>query len=149
MSGGSGGGTHGGHNLLLGGGDRFGQQQHLLFNNVQQQQNAVAAARAQQQHNMQQQQNIIGLIGRDVTSVVSAVGRGGVTGGGIGMDRRGGGGLPVPTPVERPMIRDVWAADLEKEMAVLRDLVDSYQYVAMVSFSGLPLPLREAGHGHG
>jgi len=128
---------------------RFGQPPHLLFNNPQQQ-SAAAVVRAQQQqqqqhqqqqqaqaaHIQQQQQTIIGLLGRGGGGVSAAglggvVGRTGVgvgSGSGMAIDVRG----PVTTPPERSMIRDVWAQDLEKEMAVLRDLVETYQYVAMV-----------------
>ncbi len=31
-------------------------------------------------------------------------------------------------------IRDVWAANLDSEMEIIRELVEKYKYVAMVSF---------------
>lgn len=31
-------------------------------------------------------------------------------------------------------IREVWKHNLEEEMAVLRDIIDKYPYIAMVSF---------------
>lgn len=133
---------------------RFGQPPHLLFNNAQQQSAAAAVVRAQQQqqqqqhqqqqqaqaaHIQQQQQTIIGLLGRGGGGV-SAAGLGGVVGrAGVGVGSNSGMAIdargPVTTPPERSMIRDVWAQDLEKEMAVLRDLVETYQYVAMVGYS--------------
>ncbi|CAZ82960.1 unnamed protein product [Tuber melanosporum] len=149
MGAGGGGGGHVGHNPLLGG-DRFGQPPHLLFNNAQPQ-SAAAVVRAQQQHQQQQaqaaqlqqqQQAIIGLIGRSGGGV-SAAGLGGVVGrAGVGVGPSGGMAIdvrgPVTTPPERSMIRDVWAQDLDKEMAVLRDLVETYQYVAMdTEFPGI------------
>lgn len=31
-----------------------------------------------------------------------------------------------------PVVVDVWASNIDKEMAVIRDLVESYPFVAMV-----------------
>ena len=36
---------------------------------------------------------------------------------------------PDGTTIE---IRDVWASNLDKEMAIIRDLLDKYNYIAMV-----------------
>lgn len=38
----------------------------------------------------------------------------------------------MPSPNERAIIREVWAENLDQEMALLRDLVDQYPYLAMV-----------------
>src|SRR5690554_2874531 len=38
----------------------------------------------------------------------------------------------MPSPNERSLIREVWAENLDQEMALLRDLVDHYPYLAMV-----------------
>lgn len=38
----------------------------------------------------------------------------------------------MPSPNERVIIREVWAENLDREMALLRDLVDQYPYLAMV-----------------
>jgi CCR4-NOT transcription complex subunit 7/8 len=37
----------------------------------------------------------------------------------------------MPSP-ERSIIREVWAENLDQEMALLRELVDHYPYLAMV-----------------
>ncbi|KAF8914983.1 CCR4-NOT regulatory complex component, partial [Haplosporangium bisporale] len=37
----------------------------------------------------------------------------------------------MPSPNERAIIREVWAENLDQEMALLRDLVDQYPYLAM------------------
>ncbi|KAG0276052.1 CCR4-NOT transcription complex subunit 7 [Linnemannia exigua] len=37
----------------------------------------------------------------------------------------------MPSPNERAIIREVWAENLDREMALLRDLVDQYPYLAM------------------
>jgi CCR4-NOT transcription complex subunit 7/8 len=39
----------------------------------------------------------------------------------------------MPSPNERAIIREVWAENLDREMALLRDLVDQYPYLAMVN----------------
>lgn len=41
----------------------------------------------------------------------------------------------MPSPNERAIIREVWAENLDQEMALLRDLVDQYPYLAMVRFN--------------
>lgn len=40
----------------------------------------------------------------------------------------------MPSPNERVIIREVWAENLDQEMALLRDLVDQYPYLAMVCY---------------
>ena len=39
--------------------------------------------------------------------------------------------IAMPSP-ERSIIREVWAENLDQEMALLRELVDHYPYLAMV-----------------
>lgn len=43
------------------------------------------------------------------------------------------GDQPARNPLAKGRIREVWKHNLEDEMAVLRDLVDEYPYIAMVS----------------
>lgn len=42
-------------------------------------------------------------------------------------------GRPIPQITAETQIRDVWAEDLNREMGVLRSLVDKFPYIAMVS----------------
>ena len=41
--------------------------------------------------------------------------------------------MPPPNHTTTINIRDVWADSLEKEMALIRDIVDAYPFIAMVS----------------
>ena len=45
--------------------------------------------------------------------------------------RRGSGASKSQS---RSRIRDVWKSNLEQEMALLRDLIDKYPWISMVSF---------------
>jgi hypothetical protein len=47
----------------------------------------------------------------------------------------------------RGRIREVWAHNLNEEMAVLRDLVDKYPYIAMVRTADTRLKLRRFPFG--
>jgi CCR4-NOT transcription complex subunit 7/8 len=47
---------------------------------------------------------------------------------------------PLRQHGNRGRIREVWKHNLEEEMAVLRDLVDKYPYIAMVSGYGIRQP---------
>jgi hypothetical protein len=40
--------------------------------------------------------------------------------------------MPPPNHTTTINIRDVWADSLEKEMALIRDIVDAYPFIAMV-----------------
>lgn len=58
----------------------------------------------------------------------------GVGGGSVGLDGRPNGALPQGDT----QIRDVWAEDLNREMGVLRSIVDKYPYIAMdTEFPGI------------
>ncbi len=35
--------------------------------------------------------------------------------------------------LEEPEIREVWASNLEEEMEIIRNIVDTYNYIAMVN----------------
>lgn len=97
------------------------------------QQQAQQQAQAAQQSHLQQQQNLLGLINRNSGNVSAGlvgrainIGPGAVQG--LGLD-----GRPIPQTAAETQIRDVWAEDLNREMGVLRSLVDKFPYIAMVS----------------
>lgn len=48
------------------------------------------------------------------------------------------GDQPTRNPLAKGRIREVWKHNLEDEMAVLRDLVQDYPYIAMVSRRMVP-----------
>lgn len=97
------------------------------------QQQAQQQAQAAQQSHLQQQQNLLGLINRNAGNVSAGlVGRPINIGPGV-VQNLGLDGRPIPQTAAETQIRDVWAEDLNREMGVLRSLVDKFPYIAMVS----------------
>lgn len=97
------------------------------------QQQAQQQAQAAQQSHLQQQQNLLGLINRNAGNVSTGlVGRPINIGPGV-VQNLGLDGRPIPQTAAETQIRDVWAEDLNREMGVLRSLVDKFPYIAMVS----------------
>ena len=48
----------------------------------------------------------------------------------------------MPSNVTNFNIRDVWKNNMEEEFAKIRDIVENYPYVAMVSFGIFSFALR-------
>jgi hypothetical protein len=108
-------------------------------------QQAQAARTSQQQ---QQEKNLLSILSQQqrgsamngalVGGAVSAGGLGGVVSrniGGVSMDPRAqatAAAAQAAVNSGEGVIRDVWKENLEAEMAVLRNLVERYPYIAMV-----------------
>lgn len=100
----------------------------------------------------QQQKSLVALltdrgpgVGAGVNGIagVSAAGLGGTLAGARGAAEMRANAMAAATAAAaaqengpEKVIRDVWAEDLQREMGILREVVDKYPYIAMVRVDG-------------